>query len=47
MNNQIAYKGPKFTIERYFGDNEQSQALDYYNNLDERRQDKTLYRFMS
>ncbi len=39
----IAYSGHKFTIEWYFDARGQSQALDYFNDLDEGQQDKLIY----
>lgn len=39
----IAYQGDKYTIEWYFTENGDSQALDYYNALDEGQRIKLLY----
>ncbi len=41
----IAYAGPKFTIEWYYDSKGKSQSHQYYENLDEIRQDKILYLF--
>ncbi|BDA80193.1 hypothetical protein LPTSP3_g31230 [Leptospira kobayashii] len=45
MKEFTAYKGEKFTIEWYFDDNENSDALDYFENLPESFQIKTLALF--
>ena len=41
----IAYKGDQFSVEWFYDRNGKSQALDYFNKLDEQRQNKVLYLF--
>lgn len=41
----IAYGGEHFTIEWYYDDKGKSQALEYFEQLDEKRQDKVFYLF--
>ena len=41
----IAYKGTAFTIEWYFDEGLESQALTYFENLSPQQQDKLLYLF--
>ena len=41
----IAYKGIAFTIEWYFDEEQESQALTYFENLSSQQQDKLLYLF--
>ena len=47
-NEFIAYRGDSFTIEWYFDDQSQSEALDYYQSLtiDERIQLLKLFKRM-
>jgi hypothetical protein len=45
MPNYIAYKGQLFVIEWYFDEKAGSQALDYFYELSDPQQDKTLYLF--
>jgi hypothetical protein len=45
MPQYLAYKGPSFTIEWYVDCNGKSQALEYFLELRENQQDKTLYLF--
>jgi hypothetical protein len=33
--NYVAYKGPEFTIEWYYSERDESQALNYYLELDD------------
>jgi hypothetical protein len=46
MTEYIAYQGNKFAIEWYFDENDNSQALEFFNNMEDKRQDKTLYLFI-
>ena len=39
----IVYTGEKFSVEWYFDENTKSQAMDYFNSLDENEQRKLLY----
>ena len=41
----IAFKGIKFTIEWYYGENKKSQSKDYFESLDENRKISTLNLF--
>lgn len=41
----IAYSGTKFTIEWYYNSLYKSQAKDYYEELEEIKQDKIIYLF--
>ncbi|MBN2159249.1 MAG: type II toxin-antitoxin system RelE/ParE family toxin [Spirochaetes bacterium] len=43
MPRHLAYEGPCFAIEWYFDTGGKSQALEYFQELNEGRQDKTLY----
>ncbi len=45
MPNYIAYEGQSFVIEWYFNEKEESQALEYFLELSDLQQDKTLYLF--
>ncbi|TGN18847.1 type II toxin-antitoxin system RelE/ParE family toxin [Leptospira idonii] len=45
MRELIAYKGEKFTIEWYFDESEKSDVLDYFDDLPEKFQIKTLALF--
>ncbi|MBC7475852.1 MAG: type II toxin-antitoxin system RelE/ParE family toxin [Candidatus Sericytochromatia bacterium] len=45
MKEYTAYQGNKFVIEWYFDENENSIALEYFNNLENKRQDKVFYLF--
>ena len=45
MKEYTAYQGNKFVIEWYFDENENSIALEYFNNLEHKRQDKVFYLF--
>ncbi|MCT8335795.1 type II toxin-antitoxin system RelE/ParE family toxin [Leptospira sp. 85282-16] len=45
MKEFTAYKGEKFIIEWYFDEHENSEVLDYFNNLSEDFQIKTLALF--
>ena len=39
----IAYEGPKFTIEWYYDEEGDSQALDFLEGLNEKEQDRLFY----
>ena len=45
MDEFIAYRGEKFTIEWYFDENYNSEVLEYFNNLSEPLKIKTLVLF--
>lgn len=49
MTKYIAYKGSALTIEWYYNANDKSQALEYFQCLDEAAQDSTiaLFAFMA
>lgn len=46
MKEYIAYGGEEFTVEWYYNEQGKSQALEYFNQLDEDRQDKTMALFI-
>jgi hypothetical protein len=43
--NYVAYKGPEFTIEWYYSERDESQALNYYLELDDGDRKKVLQLF--
>ena len=43
MKEFTAYKGEKFTIEWYYNEKSESQALSYFESLNEGQQDKLFY----
>lgn len=45
MKEYIAYQGEEFTIEWYYNSKGESPALEYFNELDEDRQDKAIALF--
>lgn len=45
MLNHIAYEGQSFIIEWYFNEAGESQALEYFLEISDLQQDKTLYLF--
>ncbi len=46
MKEYVVYRGPAFTIEWFHGTNGRSQALEYFNQLDEDTQDSLLNLFV-
>jgi len=45
VKDYIAYRGDEFTIEWYYNSRGKSTALEYFNRLDEDRQDKAINLF--
>lgn len=46
MEDRIVHRGKEFTIEWFYSTNGKSQALEYFNELDEARQDKAMALFV-
>lgn len=46
MKEYIAYEGEEFTIEWYYDAKGKSQAFEYFNQLDEDRQDKAVKTYL-
>lgn len=42
MKEYIAYQGEEFSIEWYYNSKGESPSLEYFNELDEDRQDKVI-----
>ena len=47
MKQYIAFKGNKYTIEWYYNENGNSQALDYFKDIDNQDKEKLFFLFKS